>query len=308
MRLLVCCLVLLSGCEPMNERSSSSPRQLAQPLPVFSPPQGFTQLKVGVIPALAPETVAKNYQRFGEYLSRQLSVPVEILVPRSYSEAVTQLEAQAYDLVSLSPYAYTMASQQTPLNCLVQSIADGSATASGYLFVRDDSPRKTLDDVRGARLALVDPKSTTGYLYPAKLLSDRGIALDKDFSSVEFFGNHEAVLLAIFDGRADVGATYQGSFAALRRARGIDTLTFRVIAKTARAPRDIYCLRKALPAEIGEAISRAMLALTGSNRAGREILGPMEVNGFTPADDAAYAGVRSVAAAVSALPGQPPRQ
>jgi len=39
-----------------------------------------------------------------------------------------------------------------------------------------------------------------------------------------------------------------------------------------------------------------MMALTGRDRAGREILGPLNLNGFVPANDKAYDEVRAVAA------------
>ena len=178
----------------------------------------------------------------------------------------------------------------------MQTIADGSATASGYIFVRDDSPRRTLEDLKGASFGFVDPMSTSGSLLAKKVLKDKGFDLEKDLAKMEYLGNHEAVLLAVMEGRVDAGATYQGSFGALRRSKGIDPLTFRVIAKTPRTPRDIICARADLPVEISDAITASLMPLSGRDRAGREILGPMNLNGFQPANDAAYDLVRSVAA------------
>jgi ABC-type phosphate/phosphonate transport system substrate-binding protein len=51
-----------------------------------------------------------------------------------------------------------------------------------------------------------------------------------------------------------------------------------------------------VPDEAAEAIKEALLALTARDRAGREILGPLSINGFRPADDASYDEVRRVAA------------
>ncbi len=308
LRSLTCwLLVVVAGgaCEPLPERSVPARRAAPKAPKSFAPPQGFTQLRLGVIPSLATDTLRKSYARFGEYLQRQLSVPVHILVPDTYADAINKVKAGEYDLVSLSPYAYTQATDEVKLNCLVQSIADGSATASGYVFVRDDSPRRSIEELVGARFGFVDPDSTSGYLYPMKLLRDRKFN-PVTLASTEFLGNHEAVLLAVLEGRVDVGATYQGAFAALRRARGVDPRSFRVIAKTQRMPRDIFCLRRDVPLEVGEAISRALLALSGSERAGREILGPLEINGFTPADDAAYDDVRKVAREVPHAPRSAP--
>jgi phosphonate transport system substrate-binding protein len=249
--------------------------------------------------------MSEAHQKMSEYLSRTLGVPVDVVVGASYGDAIDRVVNGEFDLVELSPLAYANASKRVTLKCLVQSIADGSATASGYIFVRDDSSRKTLEDLRGGTLGFVDPNSTSGYLYARKLLQDRGLDLEKDFARVEFLGNHEAVLLAVKEGRVDAGATYQGAFAALRRSKSIDPLTFRVVAKTLRTPRDIFCVRPEVPDEVADAIKEAMLVLTARDRAGREILGPLSINGFRPADDSAYDEVRRVAAELG--PPTPPK-
>lgn len=295
-------LLGLAGCAEPPERSPPRPRRAPAMRPVFSPPAGFTRLRLGLVPFLSPETMSAAHQELAEYLSKTLGVPVEIVVGDTYGDAIDRLAAGEFDLVELSPLAYAHATRRVKLNCLVQTIADGSATASGYIFVRDDSSRRTLEDLRGGTIAFVDSMSTTGYLYPRKLLRDRGIDVDKDFAKVEFLGNHEAVLLAVAEGRVDAGSTYQGAFAALKRSKGIDPLTFRVVAKTLRTPRDILCVRPEVPEEVAQAISEALLVLTARDRAGREILGPLNVNGFRTVDDSAYDEVRRVAAELLPAP------
>jgi len=301
-RLATMLALLLVGCQPPPDRSPPLPRTPRPARPVFSPPAGFTKLRFGLVPFLAPGTMSEAHQKLAEYLSRTLSVPVEVVVGSSYGDSIERLAAGEFDLVELSPLSYANASQRVKLNCLVQSIADGSATASGYIFVRDDSSRKTLEDLRGGTLGFVDPMSTSGYLYARKLLKDRGLDLQKDFARVEFLGNHEAVLLAVKEGRVDAGATYQGAFSALKRSKGVDPLTFRVVAKTLRTPRDIFCVRPEVPDEVAHAITDALLAITGRDRAGREILGPLSINGFRPAEDSDYDEVRRIAAELAVLP------
>jgi phosphonate transport system substrate-binding protein len=269
-------------------------RRVVTPIPVFSPPSNFTKLRFGLVPFLSAETLMASHKRLADHLSKSLSVPVELAVGDSYGDSIDRLQRGEFDLVELSPLAYAEASGRMKLRCLVQTIADGSATASGYIFVRDDSPRRTLEDLKGASFGFVDPMSTSGSLLAKKLLKDKGFDLSRDLGKTEYLGNHEAVLLAVMEGRVDAGATYQGSFAALRRSKGIDPLTFRVIAKTPRTPRDILCVRPDLPGEIADAITAALMPLSGRDRAGREILGPLNLNGFKPANDAAYDLVRAV--------------
>lgn len=296
MRRALLLLLLAAGCaEPTLTPWTPKPRETSAQAP-FTPPAGFTKLRIGLVPYLAPDTMVQVHQKLADHLSRSLSVPVELVSGESYGDAIDRLERGEFDLVELSPLAYAEASSRVKLRCLVQSIADGSATASGYIFVRDDSPRRTLADLKGASFGFVDPMSTSGSLLAKKLLRDSGFDLEKDLGKTEYLGNHEAVLMAVLEGRIDAGATYQGSFNSLRRAKGIDPLTFRVIAKTPRTPRDIFCVNANVPAEVANAITAAMLPMTVRDRVGREVLRPLNLNGFQPADDSAYDVIRQVAA------------
>ncbi|MBL8912798.1 MAG: phosphate/phosphite/phosphonate ABC transporter substrate-binding protein [Archangium sp.] len=295
--LLIFLLASTACTEPEEVLPEPVPR-ISPALPVFSPPSGFTKLRFGLVPFLSKETIAAAHHKLADHLSKTLSVPVEIVVADSYADAIDRMERGEFDLVELSPMVYVDASKRMKMKCLVQTIADGSATASGYIFVRDDSPRRSIEDLKGGTFAFVDPMSTSGSVLPKKVLRDKGIDWTKDFTRTEYLGNHEAVLLAVLEGRADAGATYQGSFGALRRSKGVDPLSFRVIAKTPRTPRDIFCVNPAMSAEISDALSASMLSLTGRDRAGREILGPLNLNGFRPADDRNYDELRAIAAEI----------
>jgi phosphonate transport system substrate-binding protein len=288
MRALLLTVGLVVACTPLEDRSPPSPPRVRPSVPAFLPPQGFEQLRFGLVPSLSPKSMVDSHQRLADYLSKVLSVPVELQVGTSFGDVLEHLGRGEFDLVELSPTAYVRARARGPLRCLVQNIADGSESGVGYLVVTDDSPRRDLADLRGASIGYVDPLSTSGYVFAVRMLVDRGLDPKKDLGRAEFFGNHEAVLMAVKEGRVDVGATYQGAIAALRRSEGVEPRTFRVIAKSHRMPRDILCVRPGLPEAVADTISKALLAIDTRDRVGREILGPLGLNGYRPADDHAY--------------------
>ncbi|MBM4776077.1 MAG: phosphate/phosphite/phosphonate ABC transporter substrate-binding protein [Archangiaceae bacterium] len=302
---VIAAVVLATACTEGLAPPKATPRKSTERVALFSPPAGFTKLRLLVPPVLERESVEKAYAKLDEYLSRQLGVPVELMIGESYDDVVSRTGANDFDAVMLSPYTYALAMEKQRLPCLVQMIGDGSATAAGYIVVRDDSPIRSIADLPGARFGFVDRASTSGYVYAIKVLRDNGIDPHKHLGSMEFLGNHEAVLQALLDGRIDAGATYQGSLTALRRSKDIDPLSFRIIAKTERTPRDILCVRADLPEVVRAELQRLLLVLTVRDRLGREILSPMSVNGFQPPDDAAYDGVRKVAAEVRAWDAKP---
>ena len=265
----------------------------------FSPPMGFTTLRIGLVPYINPTELKAAHAGLAAYLQERLKVPVELVMGDNYDYVAARMVRGEIDLAEYSPYAYVRAQKHLKLRPLVTAIADGSETAAGYIIVKEGSPRRTLADLKGATFGFVDPASTSGYLYPIKLLRDRGLDPATLFARTEFLGNHEAVLLAVLSGKVDAGATYQGSMAALKRSKSIDPLNFRIIAKTPRTPRDLFVVRADFPNRVGDAISRALTQLSARTPRGREVLAPLSLNGFFPADDRLYDGVRAAAAEVA---------
>lgn len=292
---LLAVVVIFGACRDPEPMPPPPTRTIGAALPHFTPPAGFTKLRVGLVPFLSKDTIATANEKLAGYLSRVLQVPVELIVADNYGDAVDRFARGEFDLAVLSPLSYVEAARRMKMNCLVQTIADGSDSASGYIFVRDDSPRRTLEELKGASFGFVDPMSTSGSLLPKKLLRESGFDLNRDLARTEYLGDHEAVLMAVLEGRVEVGATYQGAFNALRRSRGVDPLSFRVVAKTPRTPRDIFCARTEVPKEVAEEITAALLDLSGRDRIGRDILGPLNLNGFTAADPSRYEPIRAAA-------------
>ncbi len=291
-------VLALCACEALPEHSPpSKPRSFA-PVAPFAPPSGFAKLRVGLTPYLGKDAIRQGHVPLATWLEEALHTPVELLVADSYGDAVDRLVRGEYDLIEISPYSLAMAERRTKLRCLVQGIANGSASAAGYIVVRDDSPIHSVEDLKGVQFGFVDPASTSGYLYAAKLLRDRGLNPKTDFSTVDFLGNHEAVLLAVLDGRIDAGATFQGAFSALRRSKNVDPLSFRIIGKTPRMPRDAFCASASLAPEVADAVTRALLSLNTKHREGRDVLDPLEMNGFQTFDDSMYDDVRRIATEV----------
>ncbi len=282
-----------------DERAPAGPQEVrvhaASPAR-FDPPVGFTKLRLSSTPHLDPAGLEKAMAPLADYLSRGLNVPVEVTVATSYDELGQRLARNEVDLAQFTPYSYVRARKTTSLQPIAAVIADGSASAAGYIVVKADSSVQRLEDLKGRSFGFVDPASTSGYLYPLKLMRDRGIDPATFFSRTEFLGHHDAALLAVYEGRVDATASYQGALVALWKSQRIDPLSFRIIAKTPRTPRDIYCAREGLPAEVVRQVRALLLGLSVRTAEGRATLHPLDFNGFVPVDERAYDAVREVQA------------
>ena len=61
-------LALLACKEP--EEPPPTPRRAIVAAPVFSPPAGFTRLRFGLVPFLAPDTLIRVHQRLADHRSK----------------------------------------------------------------------------------------------------------------------------------------------------------------------------------------------------------------------------------------------
>ncbi len=288
------------GCES-TPRAGGGPAVQAEappapaPLKGFTPPPEFKRLRISLTPHLDPDRLKEGHVPLAGYLSKALGVPVEVDVSESYDALGAQLRGGEVDLAEFSPFAYVRALRSgTQVVPLANVIADGSVTAAGYIVVRADSPYRRVHDLKGKRFAFVDPASTSGFLFPSKVLLDHGVDPKRDFSQTAFLGNHEAVALAVFEKEFEGGALYQGALTALQRSHGVDPLSFRIIAKTPRTPRAIFCARPGLPPPVIERLREVLMALSVRNEEGRAILRPLRMNGFVPPDESLYQRVREV--------------
>jgi phosphate/phosphite/phosphonate ABC transporter binding protein len=286
--------MVMSACSQRPEDHTPAPRPVVEHEFRFTPPPGIQKLTLGLVPYLSPDHMRASRTSLGAYLSGNLGIPVELAVGADYDDVGVMLSRGEVDFAEFSPFAFVRARRHTKLTPLVSAISSGSSTSGGYVVVRDDSPLRTIEDLRGSRLGLVDPASTSGYLYPMKFFKDHGIDPYSYFSSVQFIGSHDGVLLSVLDGGIDVGATWQGSFGALRVARNVDPLSFRIIAKLPRTPQDVMCARAELAPELQHAIKELMLRLSMRDPADRDVLNALRVNGYVEADLKAYEQVERI--------------
>lgn len=195
-------LLLLTACGGASEVS---------PTADGGPP---SPLRVGVVPNQAPERQQARFAPLAEALGDALGVQVELFVATNYAGVVTALAADRLDVAYLGGLTYVQAERQVPLTPLVTDV-DAETGTSRYLsalVVPADSPARSAGDLvrSGARVALGDPSSTSGSLYPRVMLSAAGaqcsttdLTACPPLAELQLTGGHDAAALAAAGGRAD---------------------------------------------------------------------------------------------------------
>jgi ABC-type phosphate/phosphonate transport system substrate-binding protein len=83
--------------------------------------------------------------------------------------------------------------------------------------IRPDNFAKAL---KGRSIGFGTPISTSNFIIPAYELKLKGIALLSIFNRIEFYGGHELVARAVYDGRVDIGAGHDGAIIDLNNQYG----------------------------------------------------------------------------------------
>ena len=250
------------------------------------------ELKFGFAPVLNEIDARPDIERFISYLSSTIARKVSLYVAKDERDLRVQMESGAVDVGSFSPLAYVEAARGGKIRAIAQSAINGSTTYPGIIIKRFDSHIESLADLEGKRLAFVDSKSVSSFVYPRAMLVDKGVDPDRFFKEMIFAGSHEKVISAVLLGTVHAGATDDAAVAAAK-AKGLPTFDLEVVAKTEPIPYDAIAVRVGLDDVLVRQIHSALLGLA-STPAGRDVIlrSNRKLTGFKAADDSLFDGVR----------------
>ena len=291
MMVSVLCTALVC-CSPTRTEQIELPAISVETVTIDTP---LRTLHLGRAPHISQETTRAENAPLAAYLSKQLGLRVDLVVPSDYDTVTSELASGAIDVAILPPLLYVIAKKRTPdLTLIAQLVVEGGGQFLSYIVTAADAPVHSLADLKGKRFAFVDKFSTTGYLLPLDLLSGSAIEPNRDFARVVFAGSHPEVVKLVITHKVDAGAIASTTFRQMRDARLKERL--RILAKSDPVPCDAVVVRPNLPPEIVAKIRDTLLSLSTRTDEGRAVLdGATTTNGFIPVTDDAYDSVRGIA-------------
>lgn len=260
-------------------------------------------LRLGLMPAIAPERERAELQPVADFLTEALHRPVELVVAKDYADISGMISRREVDFAILFPLAFAQAEGTIRDVKLVGcSVRQGKADYRGYIVTRRDSSVHSLGDLAGKKVGFVDKGSTSGYLYPVRVMVREGLAPgEAELARVideRFLKSHDAVLLAVSKGEVDAGAVYDGAVAQATRI-GVDPGQLRILARTDPIPHEAVVAAPGVSDATREAFRGALLSLDTRTAKGRAVLRPMvselKLNGFVACDDHVFDPVRQAA-------------
>lgn len=213
------------------------------------------------------EPVGKDFSDFLAWLSRESGVPLTAKCALSYEELQRVIAAGDVGAAWVPPIVYLHLERARIVEPLVTHTRAAGVTYESVLMVRADSELRSLDALRGARAAWVDPWSAAGYVLPRIKLATLGMDPRETFREEKFYGSHDATVRAVLDGEADVGGTYARRDADGRLVRGGWTEMpeaqghISVLTTFGPIPSDLIVAHKSMAPKLRAALVKALVSV-----------------------------------------------
>lgn len=294
--LFACLLFLLSACRkgPEEPRISFSDVEASagEPVRVAKP------VRIAIASIVSPQRNLRDYERMLQYLGRKLGMPVEVVQRSGYSECIALLESREVDAALVCSGPYVEARERFGAEVLVAPQVRGRGTYCAYIIARKDGPVRRFSDLRGKTFAYTDPLSTTGKLFPAHLLAERGETSETFFGRTLFTWGHDNSIEAVAHGLADGAAVSSLVWEALAKAGGNAASETKVIERSASFGMPPVIVHPRLDPELKKKL-RAVFLSMHKDAEGRALLSQAGIGRFLPAKDSSYDGIRRMRAEVA---------
>lgn len=258
------------------------------------------KLRFSIIPRGDARKETAELQPLLDTLRKGLGIPVEVYAAPSYGAVVEALSSGAVHLARLGPASYLSARRADPQLTAFATYANKASLFQpagpfyhSLLIVRADSGIADVDALRGKRLALVDPDSTSGALVPRHFFGKRlGRKLEAHFAQVGYSGSHTQSLAKLLAGQVDAAFVGSQNLASDLAANPTMAPRIRVIWRSASLPADPFVMRGQLCDSVKRGIREAFFDRGGRQRAA--VLQKLNVTRFVPVSDRDYQAVREL--------------
>jgi len=243
------------------------------------------ELYFGSVAMDIPAVMYRRLQPLIKYLSAGIGRPVTLKLASNMDKAIQDITHGDVDLAYLTPVAYLRAHAKADARLLVKTVTDGKGSFRLMIVVKENSPIKSIADLRGKTFAFGDRAA----LLQRATVVNAGIRLE-EFKDYKFIGHYDNVVRAVMHGDFDAGIL-KDTMAYKWKGKGIRIL----YASPALPPYNISVGKNTSP-EMYEKLKALFLNLNDEDPQHRAIIHSVDVNysGFSATSDGEYDVVREL--------------
>ncbi|AKG65934.1 phosphate/phosphite/phosphonate ABC transporter substrate-binding protein [Lactobacillus helveticus] len=280
----------LSACSG-NKKSSSSTNEPKE-------------LNVEFVPSTQANKMEAKAKPLGTLLQKQLHIPVHVTVSTDFSGLVEAMSSKKVDVGFMPPYSYMLAHKRGIADVLLQAERYGYDEPSGkmnhklmhkyrgMIVVKKGSKIKSWKDLKGKKIAIGDPTSSSGYVYPIAELYKKGLNVTKDSKLVNITSDDQRVI-SVLNGDVDAAFVFSDArdIAAKDDKRAMTDVV--PIYFTQWIPNDTISVRKDMPKKFRVKLAKAFKNIAKSKK-GKQIIESIYSHyGYVDAKDSDFDGLRN---------------
>ncbi len=272
---------------------------------------GRMALRIGLIPERDIFEQRKRYQALADYLSGRMDRPVQLVTLNTYEAVLLDFAEKKVHGAFLGSLVAVLAMDRLGAQVVVRPELPGQvSTYHGVIFVRADSPIRTLEQLSGHTIGMVRT-TTAGHVFPGCVIMRLKLWDGPNRPHIVWVGTHDDVAVKVMEGRVDVGAMKNLRLDALMRSH--PEWKIRRLARGRSVPNNALLMRRDVDEKLAARLSQILLKMD-SEPQGRETLAAMGVARFVPCRAEEYAAVYDMTECILPLwkqigvPGPAPRR
>ena len=226
------------------------------------------KLIVALKPDKNPEQINKEKQVLSEFLSKELSMPVEVVVPLSSAVILEGYANGTIDLGYLSGTDLVRARAAKSAELLLVGEINGKTHYSSYWLALKDKPYKSVEELKGKPVAFASKTSTSGYTIPHWNLIKKGLLKEGDKPEAffgegnVFFGSgYVSAVERVLKGDAEAAAVSDYVMDKDKHLSTEQRAQLKVVQQQGPVPTHILAVRTTLPKELKDKLKTALLKL-----------------------------------------------
>jgi phosphate/phosphite/phosphonate ABC transporter binding protein len=245
-----------------------------------------------LVPSQDTEAVLTGAEEIAAFFEENAGLIVEPLVTTDFTGAVEAMCSGEAHMGALNTFNYVLAHARECADVALASQRFGTSFYQGQIITAADSGITSIADLAGKTFCRPDPTSTSGWIIPSITMQAEGLDPEADLASITDVGGHDAVVIGVYNGDCDAGATFVDARTNVEEdfPDVMDKVT--VIAESVPIPNDTISFVPDIPEEVRTALVAALLELA-STEEGLETLGTVySWSGMEEVDDTFYDGFR----------------
>lgn len=284
------------------------------------------KLVLALVPSGDASRLVESVKPLTDYLTTALGIPVEGVISQNYAGAVEAMGADQAQIGMFAPLPMIQACQKYGAKIVLQSVRYGSSTYHSQFFTNNPDKYCTISPpvkkegkdylncngtadtktgpvglealkniTAGTKVGLLDPGSSSGYIFPTLALINAGLTAGKDYDVVQLEA-HDQSVLAAYNGDVEVGVSFDEARDVVAKDKPDVGQKVVVFAYTSEIPNDGIVVSGKLTGEWQDKITKTLEDYAHTDDGAKVLDAIYQINDLAPADPKALGTVAEAVA------------